>query len=96
MAKAPRKAKTTYDKVNELDPNFTSEVYSLRDDQLNEKLASMAKHRAEIEEAKSEDVELKSLRESLKVAGETYSEPLKGIKLKTKLIVEILKDRGKA
>jgi hypothetical protein len=95
MAKRGRKAKTTYDKVNELDPGFASEVFSLKDDQLNDKLALMAKHRAEIEEAKTSDESIKRLREELKVAGESYSEPLKGIKLKTKLVIEVLKERGK-
>jgi hypothetical protein len=95
MVKKGRKAKTTYDKVNEIDPSFASEVFSLKDEELNGKLALMAKHRAEIEEAKSSDEDLRRLRDEIKVAGESYSQPLKGIKLKTKLVVEILKGRGK-
>lgn len=96
MAKQRKLPKTLFDKVNDLDPTFASEVYTLKEDQLNGKLAEMAKNQTEIEDAREADVDLKSLKEQAKVANETYSEPLKAMRLKRKLITKILQERGKA
>lgn len=88
--------KTIFDKVNDIDPSFASEVYSLTDSALNDKLALMAKHRADIEDARKNDKDINDAKASLKVMNETYSEPLKAISLKTKLVCDILKGRGQA
>lgn len=95
MAKKVKKGpKSLFDKVNEVDPSFAEEVYALREDQLKEKLVTMARHDTEVEEARKNDTDLQSLREQVKVAGQTYSEPLKANKLKRKLIFEVLSTRG--
>lgn len=96
MAKKAKGPKTLFDKVNDVDPTFASEVHLLKDSELNDKLATMAKHQTEIEDAREKDVDLASLREQVKVANETYSEPLKAMRLKRKLIYQILQERGKA
>ena len=96
MAKAKKGPKSLYDKVNELDPIFASEIYASKDEDLMGRMAKIGKEQTTVEDARDEDVDLASLREQLKVAGETYSEPLKALKLKRKLIYKILKDRGKA
>lgn len=84
-----------WDKVNALDPAFASEVYSLSDEALKDKLVQMASHQADIEEARSKDSDLERIKEELKTANQTYSEPLKAIKLKRSLSVQVLKERGK-
>ena len=95
MAKKSKKGpKSIFDKVNEIDPAFAEEVYALREDQLKDKLVTMAKHDTEIEEARKNDTDLLSLREQVKVANQTYSEPLKANKLKRKLIFDVLSTRG--
>jgi hypothetical protein len=96
MAKARKQPKTLFDKVNDLDPTFASEVYLLKEEQLNGKLAEMAKHQTEIEDAREADIDLASLKEQAKVANESYSEPLKAMRLKRKLITKVLQERGKA
>ena len=89
------KRKTLADKINEIDPNFVTEVYSMRDADLDTKLATMAKARSETEEAQKADVDIITAKAGLKTLNETYTEPLKALKLKTKFIVQILKDRGR-
>jgi FtsZ-binding cell division protein ZapB len=96
MAKAPRKAKTLWDKVNEVDPIFASEVHTLKEEELNMKLATYSKQQTEIEDARENDDDLKSKKEQVKVAGETYGEPLKALRLKRKLVYKVLQERGKA
>ncbi len=86
---------TLWDKVNAMDAIFAGEVYSLSDDSLKDKLVQMASHQADIEEAKENDTDLESKREALKTANQTYSEPLKAIRLKRALSVQVLKERGK-
>ena len=54
----------------------------------------------EVEDKKTEsdmeiDMEYQRAKEQLKIANETYSEPLKLIKLQRRVIVEILEQRGK-
>jgi hypothetical protein len=95
MAKKAKKGpKTLFDKVKELDPTFVEEVYMLKNEQLNDKIADMAKQRTLLEVTQSKDEDIKSLKEQLKVANETYTLPVKAIKMKTKLIYKILQERG--
>lgn len=94
--KAPRGPKTLFDKVKDIDPYFAEESYSATDERLHEKLANGAKEATTLENAMSKDVDLKSLREQAKTAAETYTVPLKAIKLKRQFIYKILEERGKA
>lgn len=93
MKKGP---KTLFDKVKEIDPYFIEEVYKDTDNKLNDRLSTIAKEMTTQEDARDADPDLKSLREQLKTAGETYSKPLNALKLKRKLIYKILVERGKA
>lgn len=96
MAKKARKGpKTLFDKVKEIDPYFVQEVYSATDDNLDERLSTIAKEMTTNENKRDEDEDIKKLREQLKVANETYSRPLTALKLKRKLIYKILEERGK-
>jgi hypothetical protein len=83
--------KTLFDKVMEIDPIFAKEVTTMTADGLKNELYKMAKHRVEIDEAKSNDMDLKSAQDHVKELNETYAEPLKAIKLKSKLAVQYLK-----
>jgi hypothetical protein len=96
MAKKAKKGpKTLFDKVKELDPNFIDEVYVQSPDQLKDRVLQLSKDEEEIELARANDSEIPVLKEQLKTAGETYGIPLKAIKMKRKLIIEILGERGK-
>ena len=96
MAKKAKKGpKSLFDKVKDLDPNFIDEVYTQSPDQLKDRVLQLSKDEEEIELARSNDSEIPVLKEQLKTAGETYGLPLKAIKMKRKLIIEILGERGK-
>jgi FtsZ-binding cell division protein ZapB len=90
-----KKTKSLEDKIRDLDEHFLDEVVGLNPEQLKDKLASLMGHQEEIEEARADDEDLKSLEEQVKTAKLTYTEPLKAIKLKKTMLVRILKDQGK-
>lgn len=102
MAK-PRKAnsapKTPFEKMvaklKEVDPYFVESIYASKDEDLNAKFGSLAKQMTEVENARENDEDLKTKKEELKVLNETYTEPLKAIKLKRKFIYKVLEERGK-
>jgi len=88
-----RMPKGLWDKVKDIDETFANEVYTLSDIQLKEKVVDMSKYQTELEFAREKDQDLKSQQEKAKVAAETYTTPLKAIKLKRQLIFKVLKER---
>ena len=88
--------KSLIDRVRDVDSEFADNVFSLSVDELNKKLSDMAKYQEELNVAKENDTDLRTKREQLRVCNQTYSEPAKAIKLKTKLVVEVLQGKGKA
>lgn len=95
MPRPSKNPKTVFDKVKDLDPDFAQEVNTMTDTDLKERVIVLTKYSMEIEEAKKEDQDLASLKEQLKTANQTYTEPLKANKLKRQLILDVLKNRGK-
>ncbi|MGH7241363.1 MAG: hypothetical protein ACREGB_03650 [Candidatus Saccharimonadales bacterium] len=87
--------KTLWDKVNELDPRFATEVNSMADEALHKKIVDHTQLASEYEATKAKDDDLKSKQNAAREAAKTYSEPLKAIKLKNRLIIQTLKERGK-
>jgi hypothetical protein len=94
--KAKRGPKTLFDKIKEVDPYFCEEMYSATDEKLLERLSQIAKDTTSNEIARDADIDLLRLKEQVKVAGETYSIPLKALKMKRRFVYDILKERGKA
>jgi len=82
-------------KIQKEDPAFIDEVMSMTADQLKDKVISLTRHQEEILNAKEKDTDLLSMQEQLKTAKETYSLPLKAIKLKVKYLIEMLESKGK-
>lgn len=95
MPRPSKNPKTVFDKVKDLDPDFAQEVNTMTDVDLKEKVIVLTKYSMEIEEARKDDQDLASLKEQLKTANQTYTEPLKANKLKRQLILDVLKSRGK-
>ena len=91
-----RLPKGLWDKVKDVDETFANEVYTLSDTQLKEKVVEMSKYQTELEFAREKDEDLKAKQEQAKVAGETYTGPLKAIKLKRQLVFKVLKERTSA
>jgi len=97
MARRARKGpKTLWDKVKDIDETFAQEVYSATDENLRNRLSTIAIQMTLNENEMEKDQDLKSLREQAKQAAKTYTEPLAALKLKRKLCYKILEERGKA
>lgn len=96
MAKKPKKGpETLYDKVKKFDEDLAVRVNVMTDQELLDKLTRYADDDDKIEDAKAQDTDLVSLREQLKTANDTYNVPLKQNKLRRKLVLQSLKERGK-
>ena len=94
--KAPKGPKTLFDKVKEVDEYFVQEVYTLSDDQLRQKLSDISIQTSYEESNRDKDDDLKQKQEVAKEAGKKYSEPINALKLKRKMVFQILSERGKA
>ena len=94
MTKKKSGKKTLQDKVNDLDPYFVEEVYAGNPEQLRKRIIELDRYEQELAKAKEDDMDLLSKREALKVANQTYSVPLSGIKLKRAFLLEILDQKG--
>ncbi len=97
MAKRGRKAKgpkTLEEKVRDVDAVFVDEIRVLTPDAVKDRLVKLDRYETELLETRKEDMELASLKEKTKTANETYSEPLKAIKLKRQFMLVVLKEKG--
>lgn len=90
-----KKPLTLEDKVRALDESFADSVNTMTEVQLKDRLVDLTNEKVRIDAAKTRDDDLKRLQQEVKEANKTYSEPLNGIKLKTKLLIKILQGRGK-
>lgn len=96
MSKMKRGPKTLEEKINDLDSAFVEDVLGESIDKLRDRLVGLAKNMSQIEQAQKEDADLIIARERVSVLNETYSEPLKAAKLKTKYLCKLLRDKGDA
>jgi len=92
--KKRKAAKTLEDKVNDIDSFFAEELRAGTVEQAKDKLLKLDRYETELEEAKKEDQDLASKREALKIANQTYSEPLKAIKLKRAFTLKVIAEKG--
>jgi hypothetical protein len=97
MAKkrTPKAPKTLFDKVKEFDETFATEVATATDDNIKDRLVKLTDDNRKIEDAQFEDSDLASLRAQVKTANETYTVPIKRNKLRMKLLLQTLTERGK-
>lgn len=96
---SPRKSKgqkTPFDKLKEVAPEFADLVLTLRDEELKNAMARMELECKQVEEAKEADPDLPVLTEQLKELRETYTVPLKTLRLKQRVMAILLEERGKA
>ena len=97
MAKRGRKAKgpkTLEEKVRDTDSAFPDEIRVLTPEAVKDRLVKLDRYETEVLSAKKDDLELQSLREKTKTANETYSIPLKAIKLKREFMLVVLTEKG--
>lgn len=91
-----RSKKTVASQVQENYPEFETEVIGLSIDQLNNKLASLTKGLEESEAAKEEDEDLNNAHALASELGAPYKDVKKAIRLKTKYVIGLLRDKGAA
>lgn len=89
-----KEKKSFTEKVQEEMPEFVGEVVGLSVDDLNKRLAALAKASQENDENQENDKELEQAKAHARELGETYREPRKAIKKKTKYIVALIKEKG--
>ena len=91
-----RSKKTVQEKVQAEFPEFSAEVEPLGIDELNDKLASLAKGLQESEESKERDEELERTRLLASELSAPYRDVKKAVGLKTKYVISLLKEKGGA
>jgi hypothetical protein len=80
----------------DLPEDWTTEIEQSSTDDINAKVADMAKAEQENLQAKALDPDLKDKKEAVKFASEGYRESTKGYRLRMKYILSVLEGRGKA
>lgn len=88
--------KSLEQQVKEDLPEFAQEVASASTEQLDARLAQLAKDLETVNEAKEADDDLVEARDVAKGLAQPYRDAKKHIALKSRYIVGLLKDRGKA
>lgn len=94
MTKSPKK--NIRDQVQEQLPDFAEECNALTADQINTRLAGLAQSTQEVEDAKEADEELEQAQAKASELGAPYRDSLKTIKLKTRYLLAIAKDRDQS
>lgn len=88
-----RKSKSLQEKIKEQFPEFMEEVQSLKVEELNARLAQAAKDAEAVAEAKAEDNALQTATDHAKELGAPYREAKAALKLKTKYLCQLVKER---
>lgn len=84
------------EKVQKDCPEFVAEVESASVEQLDARLAQLAKDIEAVNDAKEADEELEMAREKASQLAAPYSESRKALQTKSRYIVELLKDKGQS
>jgi len=96
MAKGFKQKKSFSEKIQDEMPEFADEVAGLNVPDLNARLAAIARAQQENDEKQEEDEELQEARTTASELAKAYTEPKKALKLKTKYIVKLIKEKGGA
>ncbi len=82
--------------VKEEFPEFVEEIAAAQSPDLNNRLSELAKNMEAVDEAKDADQALKDAKQQSFDFGAPYRDAKKAIKLKSRYIIAMLKDRGEA
>jgi hypothetical protein len=89
-----KQKKTIHEKIQAELPDFAAEVANLSGDQLNNRLAKLAKDSEANEQAKEEDEDLLKAKEKVQLYSEPYKEFKKVLRLKMKYVIALAEERG--
>lgn len=84
------------EKVQKEMPEFADEVGALSVQDLNNRLANLAKANEENEQKKEDDEELETARETASELAAPYKDATKALRLKSRYIIAMIKDKGGA
>lgn len=91
-----RQKKTVREIVEKEYPEFATEVASSSTDELNNRLATLAKGLEESEQTKESDEELENARALASELAAPYKDIKKAVQLKSKYVIGLLRDKGAA
>jgi hypothetical protein len=86
--------KSNTDRIHDEFPEFASEVQSLETDALKARIVSLQQALEESDEAKEADEGLKEAKAAYDLAVGPYRDIRKAVRMKTKFLIDMLKDRG--
>jgi len=89
-----RTKKSVQEKIREENPEFVEACKSLTLAELDNRLAGLAKDAESVDEARESDEKLANAKEEASSLGAPYRDAKKAIKLKTKYILELIKERS--
>jgi len=81
-------------KIKKEYPQFVEEIASLSVDQLNSRLAELAKQTDEVEQAKDDDEELDSAKDKVSEFSAPYRDAKKMLKLKSRYVIGLIREKG--
>lgn len=81
-------------RVCKLYPEYVEEVAGLSVEQLDARLAALAKGLEAVDEAKENDEELQRLSEEYKNASDAYTDAKKASRLKSRYVIGLIRDKG--
>lgn len=73
---------------------FRDEVWGQTTSQLEDRIATLQKQLDESEEHKSENVALRDAKYEVSIIEGPYNDVKKAVKVKTKFLIELIKDKG--
>jgi len=88
-------AKQQKGEFDDLDSEWKDSVVSMSEEEINNRIAEIAKAESQNQQDKKDDQHLQECRLACKEAGMLYSENTKMSKLRIKYCMRILRDRGK-
>jgi hypothetical protein len=86
--------KSLEERMKEEQPEFAGEVAGLSVDQLNARLAEQAKAAEWNQQAKEDDEELAEKKEAASEAAAPYRDAAKAIRLKSRYLIKLIKEKG--
>ena len=89
-----RQKKTIQEVIQSEFPEFVDETNGLTVDELNRRLATLAKNLEESETAKEQDRDLEDAKSTVSELSAPYRDAKKALRTKSKYIISLLKEKG--
>lgn len=88
--------KSVEEKIRKESPEFVAEVVGLSVDDLNSRVLTLTKELEQIEETRDEDTDLQDARDLVTEYSAPYNEGKRVAKLRTKYLIQLIKEKAAA